>query len=251
MFQSKHSFSMGLLFALSVTATVSQAHEQVFSSGSAQVQLIELYTSEGCSSCPPADRRISQLKADSGLWQRRIPIAFHVDYWDYIGWQDPFAHAANSQRQRTHAKVGNVSSVYTPGFIVDGQEWSGFFRGKNLPALTDLDPGPLTLNYEDGKVTVEFQPTNSQAQRLKLQLAWLGSGLETAVTAGENAGRKLQHDFVVLKRQQEALFQQQNYKYAGDFPAEELAEAEQYALVAWLEDQRGRPVQAVGGWAIP
>ncbi|MFQ3324005.1 MAG: hypothetical protein ACI90U_001830 [Pseudomonadales bacterium] len=100
-----------------------------FKSGDKQVQLIELYTSEGCSSCPPADNFLTTFLDDPTLWHSRIPIAIHVDYWDYIGWQDRFASKENSARQRLHAQQGNVSQVYTPGFIVSGEEWRSWFLG--------------------------------------------------------------------------------------------------------------------------
>jgi hypothetical protein len=107
------------LFAITLllfTSTITTAVE--FNSGDKQVQLIELYTSEGCSSCPPADIFLTKFLDDPTLWKSRIPIAIHVDYWDYIGWKDRFASKENSARQRLHAKQGNVSQVYTPGFIV-------------------------------------------------------------------------------------------------------------------------------------
>lgn len=219
-----------------------------FHSGEAQVQLIELYTSEGCSSCPPADAHLSTLKSDPGLWRERVPVAFHVDYWDYIGWQDPFASAENSLRQRTHAARGNLGSVYTPGFVVDGAEWRGFFRRAPWPLPGGSLPGRLSLDYADGQVAVRFAPQRGDTGDLRLQLAWLGSGLQTAVKRGENRGRMLAHDFVVLAQQTRVLGAAGGYAHRGEFAPGALPEAERYALVAWLEDRRGRPVQAVGGW---
>ena len=93
------------------------------SSSNTQVSLLELYTSEGCSSCPLADRWVSSLKDDPKLWKEFIPLSFHVDYWDYIGWKDRFASPAYSRRQKQYAQQGAVSTVYTPGFLNNGQEW--------------------------------------------------------------------------------------------------------------------------------
>lgn len=227
------------------------AAQQSFTSSSNQVQLIELYTSEGCSSCPPADKHLGKLKSDKGLWSEKVPVAFHVDYWDYIGWQDPYAKAENSKRQRAHAALGNVSNVYTPGFVVDGEEWRGFFRRAKLPAPTEQTPGPLSLSYDDGQVSVSFKPESQLPASLRLQIAWLGAGIEVAVTDGENNGRRLKHDFVVLKRQELMLSANSDFQHQGPFAGNTLPEAEQYALVAWVEDARGRSVQAVGGWAAP
>src|SRR5688572_1610666 len=88
-----------------------------------QVHLLELYTSEGCSSCPPADRWLSDLKDDPGLWKNFVPVAFHVDYWDHLGWKDKFARAAHTSRQRRYADEWGANTVYTPGLVLDGAEW--------------------------------------------------------------------------------------------------------------------------------
>ena len=93
----------------------------VFQSGPLRVNVLELYTSEGCSSCPPADRWLSGLKQDDRLWREIIPIAFHVDYWNYIGWQDRFSSPVYSERQRHYARNKGLSTVYTPGFLLNGR----------------------------------------------------------------------------------------------------------------------------------
>lgn len=227
------------------------AAPQSFNSGPEQVQLIELYTSEGCSSCPPADKRLSALKNEPGLWTKRVPVAFHVDYWDYIGWQDPFASPDHSLRQRQHAADGNFATVYTPAFLVDGQEWRGFFRGARWPAAENNKPGSLGMQYENGKVDIRFDPSDTHHGPLNLHVAWLGVGLQTSVTRGENRGRKLKHDFVILKHQQQLLSSAGDLSYVGDFSSQGIEGAPNYALVAWLSDLDGRPVQAVGGFAEP
>ncbi|MCB1738986.1 MAG: DUF1223 domain-containing protein, partial [Gammaproteobacteria bacterium] len=102
-------------------------------SGPRQVALLELFTSEGCSSCPPADRWLSGLIDDPRLWRELVPVAFHVDYWDYLGWPDRFASREFSRRQRDHARSGGLSQVYTPGVVLNGAEWRGWHRGRPLP----------------------------------------------------------------------------------------------------------------------
>ncbi|MDH5614701.1 MAG: DUF1223 domain-containing protein, partial [Gammaproteobacteria bacterium] len=97
-------------------------------SGQGQKVLIELYTSEGCSSCPPAEKYLNTYRHNKELWHTYIPVAFHVDYWDYIGWKDRFASPSFSTRQRQHARERNVRSVYTPSFMVNGAGWQpGWF----------------------------------------------------------------------------------------------------------------------------
>jgi len=108
------------------------ANEIIFQSQEKQTILIELYTSEGCSSCPPAESWLQQFKDNPLLWKEFIPMAFHVDYWDDLGWKDPFSQKQWTERQQRYQKQGNISQVYTPGFIISGQEWRGFFRREKL-----------------------------------------------------------------------------------------------------------------------
>src|SRR5262252_2023521 len=108
-----------------------------FQSGTNRTALIELYTSEGCSSCPPAEEWLSKLKAHPRLWIDLVPAAFHVDYWDYLGWRDPFGAAAYSDRQRTYAAEWKSRSIYTPGFVLDGKEFRGWFKPDKLPQASD------------------------------------------------------------------------------------------------------------------
>src|SRR5712691_12958707 len=93
-----------------------------FQSAREQTALIELYTSEGCSSCPSAETWLSRLKESPGLWKDFVPLAFHVDYWDYLGWRDPFAAKEWTARQYEYSANWKSESVYTPGFVVDGRE---------------------------------------------------------------------------------------------------------------------------------
>src|SRR6059036_3501 len=108
------------LIVLAMTAAITaSAAETTFEVGPQRAQLLELYTSEGCSSCPPAEAWLSKLKDAPGLWRDFVPIAFHVDYWDSLGWKDPFAIKAYSERQRDYAASWRSRSVYTPGFVLD------------------------------------------------------------------------------------------------------------------------------------
>ena len=101
----------------------SQTNLITFQSTDEQTSLLELFTSEGCSSCPPAETWLSGLKAAPGLWKEFVPVAFHVDYWDYLGWRDPWGAKTFSLRQHAYAKTWRIDSVYTPAFILNGKEW--------------------------------------------------------------------------------------------------------------------------------
>lgn len=181
------------------------ALDVTFDSGKTRGHLVELFTSEGCSSCPPADRWLTTLKRDGRLWKSVFPVAFHVDYWDYIGWPDRFALPKYSHRQREHRGLGNVYSVYTPGFVVAGREWRGWFDGDSLPVSERNDsPVRMRVQLRDGDgpdqiLTAELESDKSLPADLQLHLTVLGMDLKTQVRAGENAGRKLAHDFVALR----------------------------------------------------
>ena len=130
---------------------------QIIRGPSSHVALVELFTSEGCSSCPPADRWLSGLTQDKRLWRDIVPLAFHVDYWDQLGWRDRFSSAANTDRQRRLAAAGNANGVYTPGFFFDANEWRGFFRSAPLPSTHIASPGPLTISIGGDSAVVSYQ----------------------------------------------------------------------------------------------
>ena len=185
---------LGLLVVVSLNST-SQASTITFASGEKATNVIELYTSEGCHSCPPADRWLSKWKGHPELYTEVIPMAFHVDYWDYLGWQDPYADDDHSARQQLFKRQGLSSSVYTPEFIVNSREWSRWFRTPDQLPLSEANPGVLRVSVSETGVSASFESD----QPLQLNLAYLGMGLSSKVTAGENNRKTLKHDFVVLK----------------------------------------------------
>jgi hypothetical protein len=240
--------SVGFFFFLScgIYRYATAADELEIKSGPQRVSLIELYTSEGCSSCPPAEEWLSGLRSDSRLWRAFVPVAFHVDYWDRLGWKDRFAQAAFTARQFAYAKTGAVSTVYTPGFLVDGREWKGWFDNRQLPLSKDR-PGTLEARVAtSGEATVRFFPDVKFEQGIA-HVAWLGFGLVSDVRHGENAGRALRHDFVVLSHATAKLSRDSDGHWTARVDAPRLSEKAQ-ALAVWIETSSGVPVQAAGGW---
>ncbi|ARN74111.1 DUF1223 domain-containing protein [Oceanicoccus sagamiensis] len=228
-----------LWFALLLPLTLMA--QQTLNSGPQKNQLIELYTSEGCSSCPPADQWLSNYKSHPQLWSDIIPVAYHVDYWDYIGWPDRFAAPSYALRQRQHARQGNISQVYTPGFVVNGKEWRGWYRSKNAPAIGDANVGELTITIEQEKFSARFdQPAD------RLTIAVIGFDLKTPVKAGENKGELLNHDFVVLGVKD---YQVSGSAWQGELPPVSAKYQDTpLAIAAWVSDSRSlKPIQVVGG----
>jgi hypothetical protein len=234
---------------LLLVSQISMAAEVSFLSPGQQVGMLELYTSEGCSSCPPADRWLSKLKDKDGLWDGFIPMAFHVDYWDYIGWKDRFASAAYSQRQRQYARERSVKTVYTPGFVYNGEEWRNWFNRRSLDFPNDKMPGVLQLDVDNQLATVRFKPSGNLKDHLHINVALLGFDIATKVKAGENRGRELKHDFVVLGMNKTRL-EQVDGVYTGTIELPESnIQAPRYAVVGWVSNtHRQKPIQVVGGW---
>ncbi len=238
-------FSLVLSFSLPSL----RADTLIFSSSAKQTALLELYTSEGCSSCPPADRWLSNLRNDTKLWQDFIPVAFHVDYWDYIGWKDRFASPAYSQRQRQYAHEQSLRTVYTPGFILNGKEWRKRSANNLSNSSKSESPGRFIMAMEQNQASLEFQPAEIPGKKLQVNLALLGFDLKTQVKAGENEGRNLPHDFVVLGMKRARLkLNETSYSAQMKLPTSEIS-ADRYAVVAWVSyADSQRPLQAVGGW---
>jgi hypothetical protein len=221
---------------------------QIFQSDRTATPLIELYTSEGCSSCPPADQWLGTLKDDPGLWQKFVPVSFHVTYWDYLGWKDPFAQDVFSQRQRAYASAWNARSVYTPGFVNQGREWH-----PNQPAPALTTPGILTIERKsDSSGNVRFIPAKPSAHKTyTATVVVLGGGVLIDVKAGENAGRALPHEFVALHLTTLELTDQHDGMFTGLFkaPPANLPATPRRALAVWVSaDNDQTPLQATGGW---
>lgn len=171
---------------------------QTFQSDTTAPTVLELYTSEGCSSCPPADRFLSTFAQHEDPFRLVIPLAYHVDYWNYIGWDDRFAKAEYSMRQRRHVREGNSSQVYTPGFVANNKEWRQWFRGVRQVPENKGEAGQLSARLTNGVLQATYTGHPTKAGPYLLHVAYLGMGITTKVKAGENKNKTLKHDYVVL-----------------------------------------------------
>ena len=200
---NSRGFTLRMLVAVSSAALPITAFAACDArSGPKTAALVELYTSEGCSSCPPADQQLSRLRQAPDPAAEVVPLALHVDYWDYIGWKDAYAQGTFGERQSWLVRANQHKTVYTPQFFVGGAElrsWRGALRDKvrqlnTLPAAAgiriqaSLAPGgALALNAE----------AHAGADPAALYLALAESGLASKVTRGENKDATLAHDHVV------------------------------------------------------
>ena len=169
-------------------------------SGEQRAVLLELYTSEGCDSCPPADRRLSGFRDRAEYAGRLVPLAFHVDYWDRLGWTDRFASPQHTRRQYAMAELARSRLVYTPQFLRNGRDWRG--GGSPLDGLRDsASTVRIVLRIEAAGaagLTVGGEVAVAKPG-LEAWLALYENNLESVVRAGENAGKTLRHDYVVRR----------------------------------------------------
>jgi len=216
-------------------------------SGMLAVPLVELYTAEGCSSCPPADRWLSRHAHDAGAeW-----LAFHVDYWDGLGWRDRFAAHAHTRRQRDRAWAWSSATIYTPQVMLGPdihapwrmeRQFAAALRAARIPARAGL--ALRVLSAGSGLTARVAAVTVPAARGTEAQL-WLArwiDGQGTAVQAGENRGATLHHDRVV-----QGLW--------GPWPLGPMATVRvvpvaaapgRWGLVAFVQDARGDTLQTLG-----
>jgi len=202
------AFRYRLLLAItlfSVLPHTASAYECSARSGMTTVPLLELYTSEGCSSCPPADKWLSELPYGP---DKLTALAFHVDYWNYIGWKDRFSKAEYTARQHRTAAFNHSGFVYTPQFVINGRDlrqWNNTQLDNRIKAQLESAPrANLTLHIASQANGLSL---SANAQILsaddgvdsKMMIAVYENKLTSKINAGENNGRELHHDYVVQK----------------------------------------------------
>ena len=213
--------------------------------------LVELYTSEGCSSCPPADRWLSALESTSAQGVRIIPLSLHVPYWDYIGWRDPFASPRFEKRQREAARLARTTLVYTPQVMVNGRDFRSWQRNGLEPALSAFANMPpratLTLSARSASGAIDSEVSGSGPAGTRVVLVRYENGLANDVKRGENAGVRLEHDRVVRYWQDLGIIGANGqFAFRHTVPKNPEVRAERSGLTALIEDPaRGEILQAV------
>jgi hypothetical protein len=196
----KYAF-MGFLLLLWNAAATADTVSCNARSGPLRSALLELFTSEGCNSCPPADRWLSGLRAQAGREQRLVPLAFHVDYWNRLGWADRFSKPAYSARQRWIADVNRSRTIYTPQFVLNGRDALPMQSG--LPDMRNDRVAAAELRLELGPAAAGRLEVRGEArlhariEGAQVFLALYENNLTSRIDAGENSGSLLRHDFVV------------------------------------------------------
>ena len=234
------SLAASLAHAAAATATCSVR------SGPSSAPVVELFTSEGCNSCPPADRWMSTLKADPGV----VALAFHVDYWDRLGWKDRFASPAYTQRQAQTQASSGARFSYTPQVLLDGadrKDWPRIAAPLSAPSSQrQAARVDITLVREADRFTATVAPAHGAPARFAGYWALTENGHSTAVKAGENEGVTLKHDNVVREYRPVAAWNAANpatLRFEPTTPRDPAHPAEVNLVV--VDADSGRPLQAL------
>jgi len=234
----------GFCVALLIASSAALGAECTASSRQTRVPLLELYTSEGCDSCPPADRWVSELRARGSTGDKLVVLAFHVDYWDKLGWIDAYAQPRFSERQHLlNSRIGS-RVVFTPQFVLNGTDYRRASRDDFLARVAAFDREParaairLALKPAQDGLLVTGVWSAQDAGSAQGWLALYENQLSTDVLAGENRNKRLRHDFVVRD-------------IAGPFPAGTLSHSfsidsrwkrRDLAVAAFVQDARSADV---------
>lgn len=202
--------------------------------------IVELYTSEGCNSCPPADRWLSSVVANPAA--NVIALAFHVDYWDYIGWRDVYAKPAYGERQRKLVLAAGSTTVYTPQIFVNGRDDRSWHVAA-IPRANSPARAKLSLEAEWSAHRIKLRGRLADAKEpLRIRYALTENAITTAVKAGENKGELLAHDAIV--REHAFVAADQNGGFVAEItpPSNQKRERSQLHVIA--ETRQGEAVAA-------
>jgi hypothetical protein len=197
-------FGVLALAALTSCAPTGERSAYAGPPGERQPVILELFTSEGCSSCPPADTLLASLAHGQPVpGADVIALELHVDYWNYLGWADPFSDAAHSARQRAYGAAFSQRGIYTPQLVVDGHaELLGSDAGGAREAILAASRAPkvsVKIALKDGKFAVTVADVPGPREPTSVWLAITEEGLHTDVPRGENSGSRLAHGPIVRR----------------------------------------------------
>ncbi len=239
--------------ALTAMFTTTGAAPFHFQSSLERAAFVELYTSQGCSSCPPAEGWLNRLKESPGLWKTFVPVAFHVDYWNSLGWKDRWSAPEFSERQRSYAELWRADNIYTPCFVLNGGEWQGWHFRRDVPVTDAEETGVLEVNSVDtNRWTATFVPAKPANENFEIHAALLAGNLDSDVNAGENKGRRLHHEFAALELVSSDMTTRNGAAHGRFFLDASRHSLEKTLAVAVWVTRPGElvPLQAVGGWLV-
>jgi hypothetical protein len=213
--------------------------------------LIELFTSEGCSSCPPSDAMLAALTAGQPFnGAEVIGLEMHVDYWDRQGWKDPFSSSAFTRRQQEYATALKVADIYTPQIVVDGTaQMAGTDEEAVRRAVADAGARPHVpvriTNSTSGntvRLSIDVPPAPAGAERIDLFVALAEGGLVSRVLKGENSGRTLEHGAVVRRLESAGAIRESGFVTEAEWKLNPRWNRARLSAVVWLQGHGSRRI---------
>ena len=213
--------------------------------------LVELFTSEGCSSCPPADALLTKLLREQPIADVEIiPLSLHVDYWDHQGWKDPFASKAFTSRQEAYSKIFGADRLYTPQMVVDGRDElngsdeAGVRRVVQAAAARPHLPLRVDARARGSSVrlSIDLPAAPADAEPIDVLVALTEDDLSSVVRRGENGGRTLSHVAVVRKLEALGSLERETFVADGQMSLDRTWKPSKMRAVAWLQGRRTRHV---------
>ena len=209
--------------------------------------VVELFTSQGCSSCPPADALLTGLSEQDDV----IALAYHVDYWDYVGWKDTFANSAFSDRQRAYADSWGSSRIYTPQMVVNGQK--GVVGSRRNEVMSALDGSSLPLGVDiaraDDMLNISIAPDAALGNAVVWMVTYLDRA-DVAIDTGENAGKSMVYTQVVTNRQVLGMWESTTGAHIKLPIPEVLADSSTGIAVIVQQEKDGMPGPILGAAAF-
>jgi len=202
--------------------------------------VIELFTSQGCSSCPDADKNLAEIiDRAQAAGQQIYGLSFHVDYWNYIGWKDPYSKSEFTERQRKYAALMNPDNVYTPQMIVNGaKEFVGSNRGTSTTEVSKALQQKMLyqivlgeVKQQNGKIIVAYSLDKNPSGEV-INIAIVQRKISNEVTRGENSGRKLSHSNVVRS------FDSKMAQKEGTLEIAHSSSLKDISVIIYLQDQQ-------------
>lgn len=212
-------------------------------SGAKKVNLIELYTSESCSSCPPAEKYISSLKNSKLLFKNIVPVSFHVSYWNYLNWKDRYSKEKYSLRQREISKKIN-SGVYTPQILLNGKDYK---KLKRRTLISNEEVGNLKVLYDKNDIKMSLiSKKNLYKEQYKCFAVFMKNDVTSKITSGENSGKTLREDFIVIEDYSKRMTKNKRELYCH-FKTKKNIKYD--ALAFWVQNEKTNEViQALGSY---
>lgn len=207
--------------------------------------VIELFTSQGCNSCPPADALLAELAAAGEV----VTLAYHVDYWDYLGWRDTLASKENTQRQRDYARSFGNNSVYTPQAVINGRTQVNGAKRKSVLGALEKDGGlpvEVAITRSGDRIVIEAGAAAVQTGSANLVIVYFQPPMQVTAAHGENAGKTIAYWNAVTERQVAGVWDGAPARF--EFPAKEIAKkaAGGYAVLLQQSTPEGLPGPIIG-----